>query len=360
MLIGRCPRMGRSFEYTFVLPSTLPGLDRTPYGRVSHRIQATLFGQTPAVSRLGSFFSSLRTRSPSPSGFFSGSTTPARSTSPTPLDTGTGALRGRSGPVSASPPIRRPPSTRSGSEISPRPSSSTHSFGYNTTSPGPYDGEPPAFFTDQPSPGYTDLLSTGYESPSTPTIPYLEGDLTASKEMWVIPLATQDKGALSLDVRRRTFAPGLGIMDWGLASNAVCVGGLANFWCRLEDLDPKATVWSVRLSINQTFAIKSPRRPDEDETVFPATDIVMFKRGSLPRNQEDRYTLPNNRSGSTARTHKGDRSKDPLWEGDLVPRPNADEPPMERLEIRETVRMPDENRLRPSTCPGWVLMSCDE
>lgn len=328
-----------SFEYTFVLPCTLPGLDRTPYGRVSHRVQATLFGQTPAVSRLGSFFSALRTRSPSPSGFFSGSTTPARSSSPTSMETG--SPRGRSGPV-GSPPLpapRREASRRS--EISPRPSAttSTHSFQYNPSS-GPYEGDPPAFFTDEPSPGPTAIL------------PYLEGDLTTSKEMWIIPLATQDKGALSLNVRRRTFAPGLGLMDWGLASNAVCVGGLANFWCVIKDLDPGATIWSVRLSINQTFAIKSPRRPEEEETVFPASDILLFKVGSLPRNQEDRYVLPSNRGSSTHRPNKGDRSKDPLWEGQLVPRPDATEPPAEQLEINETVRMPDENRLRPSTCPG--------
>lgn len=262
-------------------------------------------------------------------------------------------------------------------ELSPRPdgSGSTHSFYDNNhnhsnhASPGVYEDGPPAFFTDEPaatsssasgmmSPGSskeTSGTATPRRQPSTApssSLPYLEGDLTTSKEMWIIPLATQDKGALSLDVRRRTLAPGLGLVDWGLASNAVCVGGLAKFWIRIKDINPGATIWSVRLSINQTFALRSPRRPEEEETVFPSSDILMYKLGSLPRNQEERYVLPNNRAGLTHRPNKGDKSKDPLWEGELVPRPDATVPPVDELEISETVRMPDENRLRPSTCPG--------
>jgi hypothetical protein len=185
-------------------------------------------------------------------------------------------------------------------------------------------------------------------------LPHLEGNLTTSKEVWIVPLATQDRRALALSLRRHTPIPGLGILNWGLASNASCVGGLAKFWCILGNLSARATIWSIRLGIIQTFSLSSPRRPEEPEVTFPSTDLLMYRQGSLPRNQEERYVLPNNNTASSLshRPNKGDASKDPLWEGEEVPRPDAMVPPVEQLDMTETVRMPDENRLRPSTCPG--------
>jgi hypothetical protein len=222
---------------------------------------------------------------------------------------------------------------------------STHTFPYNPT-PGLSEGNPPTFFASEPSTTREDLRPNPH---LVSTLPYLEGDLTVSKEMWIIPLATRDKTALSLNLHQRTSTPGLGMLDWGLVSDAVTVGGLAKFWCNIQNTDPAATIWSVRLSINQGFALKSPRRPEEDEVAFPPNELAIFKTGSLPRNQEERYVLPNNKGHAS---HKQDMSMEPLWEGELVARPDTTKLPVNQLKISETVRMPDENRLRPSTCPG--------
>ena len=389
LIISAFPNNDR-FEYTFVLPCTLPGFDRTPYGRVSHRVQATLIGQTPAISRLGSFFSSLRARSPSPSsgggtgalggaggsGFFGGSTsgnaTPYRSSSPTSMDGFPGpSNRGRSTPPGMNATHQPSRSESRRSEVSPMGSRMGSPRAFTYTSPGIYEEEPPAFSIDDPGPPAfsthapersvsapgrarrADSISMERMTPRTtsstgPIVPFFEGEMTGSKEMWIIPLATENLDALSLDLHRRSYIDGLGTLDWALASNAVCVGGLAKFWLRLDQLSPLATVWSVRLSITQTFSLKSFRRPEDDEHVFPATDVMMYRTGHLARNQAERYVLPNN--SIAAATKPRDKTLDPLWEGEAVPSPDSGWGT--EMIVAETVRFPDETRLRPSTIPG--------
>lgn len=170
-------------------------------------------------------------------------------------------------------------------------------------------------------------------------IPWLQGNMITSKEMWIIPLPTENRESLPLDVRNRSLVAGLGIVPWSLRTDAITVSGLIAFQSSLTDYNPLATVWCIRLSITQRIALTSPRRPQDGETLFPATSLVLFERGKLPKSQDEWFAS------------KGLRGPEPLWEGEGVPGP-ASKKDRSQMAVQELLRMPDENRLRPSTCPG--------
>jgi hypothetical protein len=383
-----------SFEYAFVVPSTLAGFDRTPYGRVSHRIQATLVGQPQSTSRFGSFFSSpSRTRSPSPShsanlnlGLFGESSTGGRSREASRSSAGRQREGSRAGRSREPTTNSRMPSYRSGSASGTR----SPSYSGDRTPTSPMTTSPaqsPMFSPMQLNNDFNSLsLGSGAASnngnnggtgASTPTssmdpvlsrqgsgysypnsfvdkkpaasslprgvkwddIPWLQGNMITSKEMWIIPLPTENRESLPLDVRNRSLVAGLGIVPWSLRTDAITVSGLIAFQSSLTDYNPLATVWCIRLSITQRIALTSPRRPHDGETLFPATSLVLFERGKLPKSQDEWFAS------------KGLRGPEPLWEGEGVPGP-ASKKDRSQMAVQELLRMPDENRLRPSTCPG--------
>jgi len=375
------------FEYAFVVPSTLAGFDRTPYGRVSHRIQATLVGQPQPTSRFGSFFSSSpsRTRSPSPIGVRSASRPSAGDPNHGLVGTGAGSSSSRSRESSRRPTYRSSTSgTRSPSYSGDRTPLSPQTIvespgddaspGYTATMglpthPGMYrnggmaGGSNPSHTFSSISAGSSSSnlteLPLPHRRPSYPTsftdkrpresslprgvkwddVPWLTSDMITSKEMWIIPLPTENREALPLEVRNRSLVAGLGIVPWSLHTDAITVGGLIAFRSTLTDLNPRATVWCYRLTINQRISLTSPRRPNDPDTVFPATNLILFERGKLPKTQEEWYDS------------KGTRGPEPIYEGDQVVGPESKKD-RSTLTVKEVLRMPDENRLRPSTCPG--------
>jgi hypothetical protein len=386
IVLTRFPLLFR-FEYAFVVPSTLAGFDRTPYGRVSHRIQATLIGQPQSTSRFGSFFSSSpsRTRSPSPISHKSGRPSAG---DPNLGLVGTGAGPSRSRESSRRPTYRSSTSgTRSpsysgdrtplspqtivespGEDDSPRYSATmglpTHPGGggaYRNGTGGSSGGTNSfsSISAGSSSSNLTELPPPTQRRPSYPTsftdkrpresslprgvkwddVPWLTNDMITSKEMWIIPLPTENREALPLEVRNRSLVAGLGIVPWSLHTDAITVGGLIAFRSTLTDLNPRATVWCYRLTINQRISLTSPRRPNEPDTVFPATNLILFERGKLPKTQEEWYDS------------KGTRGPEPIYEGDQVVGPESKKD-RSTLTVKEVLRMPDENRLRPSTCPG--------
>lgn len=163
---------------------------------------------------------------------------------------------------------------------------------------------------------------------------WLTGNMTASKEMWIVPLPSEDREAIPFDYQTRSVVDGLGIVPWSLQTDAITVGGYILLRMGLTDSNPLATVWAIRLYINQKISLRSPRRPEEPETTFPAAHLLLYDRGKLPHPKELKDRHPH----------------EPLWDGELVPgRTHGSE---SGLAANEVIRMPDENRLRPSTCPG--------
>jgi len=234
-----------------VVPCTIAGFDRTPFGRVSHRLQATLEGEIQTVME--------------------------RATSP----------RFRSW------------------------------FGLSDNKGDLRAGIP----------------NTVMDS----DLPWLSGTLTASKEIWIIPLVTDNRQSLPLSTHRASLVQGLGTIVWDAWTANLTVAGIVFFTLRIESPGHLATVWSIRLTLEQSFVLESPRNPGS--VIRPeSTESLLFARGRLP-DQQDEFIFS-----------KVDRDL-PLWQGDEAPGPAKKKDPA-GITVRETLRLPNDDRLRPSTCPG--------
>ncbi|KAJ9112606.1 hypothetical protein QFC19_000626 [Naganishia cerealis] len=173
---------------------------------------------------------------------------------------------------------------------------------------------------------------TAHEGPK-----WLNMNMTASKEIWIIALPTIGKTALPLAQTHQSFIHGLGIIPWSLQTDAITVAGYLLFKLGLltTHLNPKATIWGVRLFIEQQVSIKSPRRPDEPESSFPPTRMLMYEYGTLP---------------AQADLDSGHYSLKPLWMGHQVPGYKAGGD--DNLNLAEVLRLPDEEKLRPTSYAG--------
>ena len=119
------------------------------------------------------------------------------------------------------------------------------------------------------------------------------------------PPRHQRSAASPLSIRRATVAEGLGTIVWDASIANLTVAGLLFFTLRLDTPGKLATVWSIRLTSEQSFILESPRRPG---VVFKpeATESLLYARGHLPSRQ--------NFQGSS----QLDRDL-PLWQGDETP-----------------------------------------
>ncbi|KAJ9114666.1 hypothetical protein QFC22_005542 [Naganishia vaughanmartiniae] len=305
------------YEFSFILPATLAGFDRTPFGHISHRVDVTLEGVPQrSNSRFGGFFGGgHRSRSPS------------RTRSPSPV-----ASSGYNSAAMSRKSSQDPYHGFSTASLPPsRPSSGSSTPAY----PPPIMALP---LSTEPSP-ICNTFPREQEAEKLRNVKWLTGNMTASKEMWIVPLPSEDREAIHLDFQTRSVVNGLGIVPWSLQTDAITVGGYILLRMSLTNPNPLATVWAVRLYINQKIALKSPRRPDEPETLFPAAHLLIFDRGRLPNPKDVKDRHPH----------------EPLWDGEMVPHGLHTSETV--LNVSEVIRMPDENRLRPSTCPGSVAVN---
>lgn len=188
--------------------------------------------------------------------------------------------------------------------------------------------------SEKPSPLRGSSPSNSQQSEQLHNAKWLKGNLTASKEMWIVPLPSEDREAIPFDFHTRSVVDGLGLVPWSLRTDAITVGGYILLRMGLTGSNPLATVWAIRLYINQKISLKSPGRPEEPETTFPTAPLLIYDRGKLPHPKDMAETHPH----------------EPLWDGEMVP--NRAQRADQTLNANEVIRMPDENRLRPSTCPG--------
>ncbi|KAJ9107630.1 hypothetical protein QFC21_001090 [Naganishia friedmannii] len=284
------------FEFSLVLPAHIAPFNRTPAGAVWHKMEATLVGyRTDDSSGAGEEASShwlggrlnKANRSSSPTG-------KSRATSPIT------SLFGRS---------------------------SSPTFGNNAlASPGPTSP------SREPYPQQNDVVTADDTK-------WLNMNMTASKEIWIIALPTPDKTALPLAQTHQSFIQGLGIIPWSLQTDAITVSGylLLKFGLLTTHVNPKSTIWGVRLYIEQQVSIKSPRRPDEPASSFPPTRMLMYELGSVPAQVD---------------LDSGHYSLKPLWTGHQVPgyKTGGDD----SLNVAEVLRLPDEEKLRPTSYAGSV------
>lgn len=377
----------QKFAYSFILPPTLAGFDRSQYGRVHHRVEATLVGQ-PQQSLFGGLSSGLFGGGGG-SSVGGGSASSSRSTSPT-----SSALRKRSRSrksskmeqhQQASPPIHTSPSgindhetpRVAGGYFSQPMSSRSHSVDQVlTTSPGPSSTHGSAVdlsalsLNDNSDGGRRrDSTSRGHSSSTSvieeKDVKWFTGTMKASKEVWIVPLPTDNQEPLPLAFRTQSLVPSLGFVPWSLSSDAITVGGYMFFRLGLARPNPAATVWRVRLEIDQVFSLRSPSRPQEGEVDFPPTRMSVFEAGKMPskvaRGQGGvLVVLEDDQQPVTQQDDSSVDSGGPLWRAAAAATSQTDADDFssptssEEFTLERVVRLPDERSLRPSTCVGTI------
>lgn len=171
---------------------------------------------------------------------------------------------------------------------------------------------------------------------------WLRGTMSASAGVLLIPLQTPDGLPLPLDHNTTKIILNLGKVDWGAHADAFTVGGQMIVRFALEEAYPLVSVWAIKFHINQIVTIDTPDTKDNSKDPVSITDnYLLYARGFLPQPKE-------------MRAKDGSRGlAEPLWEGDAVPGPQQYKD-MLRLETDEYIRLPDEDKLRPTTCPGTI------
>ncbi|GMK53506.1 hypothetical protein CspeluHIS016_0100920 [Cutaneotrichosporon spelunceum] len=129
------------------------------------------------------------------------------------------------------------------------------------------------------------------------------------------------------------YIPGLGFWTWRMHSDVWCIGALLDFNFHLADIAPTTTIFSVRLLLNQTHSIVSPRDPDGTPHEFVRTFTILSEGKQPPEG----YYNPDTRHPAIWR---GKDAKGKRDTGDLT--------------IDTKARMPNDNVARPSTVPGVV------
>ncbi|BEI83346.1 hypothetical protein CcaverHIS002_0312140 [Cutaneotrichosporon cavernicola] len=129
------------------------------------------------------------------------------------------------------------------------------------------------------------------------------------------------------------YVPGLGVWTWRMVSDVWCIAALLSFDFHLTEISPATTVFSVRLLLNQTHSIVSPRDPDGKPHEFVRTFTIMSEGKRPPEG----YYNPDLRHAAIWR---GKEAKGKREGGEIT--------------IDNKVRMPNDNVARPSTVPGVV------
>lgn len=155
-----------------------------------------------------------------------------------------------------------------------------------------------------------------------------------ARQQYIAPLTTEDGFAMPFSFRKTEYVQDVGMIDWGLETPAITVGGGLRFALYLRNLSPRATIWKTSLMISQKFELQE-LEPGAGAPFLTPQLMPLSQRGDLPK-------LPFDRK----------RNRDvPLWDGDEV-KSATRRKPEESLSVEETVRLPDEDTLRPSTNPG--------
>jgi hypothetical protein len=170
------------------------------------------------------------------------------------------------------------------------------------------------------------LPSTVLGSPQE-DIKWVQGTLTDTKDLWIYPVKDVRGAATGLDIYARPTVPDLGLWPWSIEMRNCTVGNFLLFKTSMVGGHPLATIHAIRLYIAESITLKSLQRPDDEPTEVPPINSLLASWGHLPKDK-----------------------RQPIWEGEDVPQKCG--AMMETVELEKMCRLPDENKMRPSTLPG--------
>lgn len=349
--LGGCLRglwlTGR-FKFSIIVPANHPVHDWHPNAKITHHLYAELEGQAdaapPRVGSSTSLFSFMSGGKRSPPS----SSRPSRSGSPAPGSAGgrpahSPPLSGTSTPVTSS-------STAGPMAIEAALAGLQVATGRNGISTAPTSpvGSPPSF--DDENPARTMQASSmsitrqemfpqapAYEEAHAPD--WLHGTVHAKRSIMLMYNPDPQGGVTEYDDCADGYAPGLGIWSARFSSDVWTVCAVMKVRFSIDSIPPTATVFTVRLALEQTHTIVSPRESGgEAKKVITTRHFALHESGRRP---------------PQGTTYPG---KDYIaaWRGPEAGGKEVCGPDGGRFAIDTNVRLPKDDVARPSTPPGVV------
>jgi hypothetical protein len=187
------------------------------------------------------------------------------------------------------------------------------------------------------------------------------------REVFVIVQATPDGGPVPLDIQYHDVHEALGPLSVSLTSASLTVGGTATLSILHPDPPPGLSVHVIRVFLEQTVELYSDLR--KGWLKLPVEKLRLWEKGYMPykAKQPEPHIVPEDafwlaqgenspgRPGRAAHAYQGaaasHSSFSPFSPSSPLGRSTAGVP-AHAYRVRTTVRMPDDNAMRPSTVRG--------
>ncbi|WWC90764.1 uncharacterized protein L201_005701 [Kwoniella dendrophila CBS 6074] len=190
------------------------------------------------------------------------------------------------------------------------------------------------------SPSATGLLQRITLGPRSPTIEetqenWMQGDLYTSRQLIVQVNPSQTGDVIQLDIKKDGIVDGLGSFRYNVTSDVFTVSSVLLLSLSIPSPSPSCTIFYVRLNVNQSYSIVSPRTRNLPPYQPASTkQQILYQIGQLPE-KGNKYP---------------DSNVSAIWRGKNVEGGQDEDP----WKIRKVVRMPDHDNIAPSTLDGTI------
>jgi hypothetical protein len=164
-------------------------------------------------------------------------------------------------------------------------------------------------------------------------VQWFRGSATASRNIWLMYNPEPSNGISTLSERRRGDVPGLGSFEITYLSDVWTVCALLKTQISFPDPNPATTIYYMRIILQQTTHIRSPRDDEDTPPVTVTTPFVICEKGQKP-------------------PPKPSLSVPALWRGVTSHGPDTPGGEVGGLDLTGIARLPNDETGRPSTLDG--------
>ncbi|WFD42290.1 hypothetical protein MPSI1_000932 [Malassezia psittaci] len=193
-------------------------------------------------------------------------------------------------------------------------------------------------------------------------------NVVAQREVFVVQHHASDCGALPVEMHFHDMHEALGLISVGLTSAWITVGGIAKLAVVHPNPPPNVNVHMIRVFIEQKYELYNHRTSSMMQV--PSDKLRVWEIGALPRVNSGAAAvtspalwaqgvlsaagvLPDRRLGNAAmQAYPVVEPLDESLQVDQRPLSKVPCPGRHGYRIRNVVRLPDDNRLRPTTARG--------
>lgn len=165
---------------------------------------------------------------------------------------------------------------------------------------------------------------------------WMVGDICGIRAFKVHANPSPTGGAYQLDIRKEGYVEGLGLWRFSATSDAFSIASVMMVNLTSPSPSPKCTIFFVRLILSQSYVLHSPRTPNDPPVKAEGPkNHVVYQVGRPHRHGES--VLGHDVEALWRGTEAGGKSSSNGWR------------------TRAVARLPNHEKVRPSTNPGYVL-----